>query len=128
MKFDINMTDNYISYRGKQLDKTQKAVIGYAQKTALQLYDLAMKQDEDKIKEYLSDYLDITFMIGKDRDLEGLRVWLMLGGPGLYVDTFNQTIVCNWNGSEEASCFLPMEVCTYIEDTFGVSEYNKINE
>lgn len=126
MKFEINMVDNYKDYNGKELDQTQQAVIAYAQKTALQLYNLAMQDDYEALEEYLSDYLDITFMIGKDRQLESVRVWLMSGGPSLYVDTFNQEVYCNWNNSETATCFLPRDVATYIEDNFGVKEYNKI--
>lgn len=122
MKFDVSMT---YKYDDKELNPAQRAVISESQKTALTLYTFAMEDNENDLKDYLSDNLDITFMIGKDKELEGIRVWLELGGPGLYVDTYSQEVVCAWS-TEEAACFLPPDVCDYIEDAFGIGEYNKI--
>lgn len=123
MKMQIGMTYNYQEYRGEELAPEQKDVIKGAQKIALQLYDWTMSDNESEMKEYLNGYSDITFMVSKSKQLDGLRVWL---SKKAYVDTFSQEVYTR-NGQEEAFCFLPENVCNYINSTFGVSEYSKVN-
>lgn len=70
--------------------------------------------------DYFEDPLDYEYTIGADGSYIGVRVYVALGGPNVWVDTRRGEIGGAW-GTDRADRWLPREICDEIDEIF--SEY-----
>lgn len=66
---------------------------------------------------YFNDVLDYEYTISSRLDFLGVKVWVTLGGPNIYIDTRAGEIVGRW-GVDEARVYLPSEICDEIDAYF----------
>lgn len=96
-------------------------------KALLEIYSLDLTEEERERREeegepcdlfdYLSDGLDYEFRIGLDGNLRSVKIMLAFGGPNIYLDTANGTVLGYW-GCETAKARVSDEICTEIEAIF----------
>ena len=48
--------------------------------------------------DYLSDVLDINYILNADRSYKGARILVAFGGPNIWIDTEKQTVEGSWWG------------------------------
>ncbi|MDY0829119.1 hypothetical protein SK224_08255 [Microbacterium sp. BG28] len=68
--------------------------------------------------DYLSDVLDINYIVDSERRYRSARVWITLGGPNAYIDTEERALVVNWGG-DTGRWNLPIAFCEGIDDYLG---------
>jgi len=64
--------------------------------------------------EYLSDALDIEFIVNSQREVLGARILVAFGGPNIWINTRNKQVEGYWWGD---SC-----VMSYKRDEFGLDD------
>ena len=69
---------------------------------------------------YFADALDVEYTMDSNGEYIGVRVFVTLGGPNVWVDTRYGEVGGAW-GCDRASAWLPSEVCEEIDSIF--SEY-----
>lgn len=67
--------------------------------------------------DYFSDVLDWEYTIGCRGDFMGVRVYVALGGPNVWIDTRRGEIGGAW-GTDRAETWLPYEIAEEIDDIF----------
>lgn len=67
--------------------------------------------------EYFNDVLDYEYTVNIRREFVGVKVWVTLGGPNIYIDARHGEIVGHW-GTDEARAWLPSEICDEINSIF----------
>ena len=84
------------------------------------IYDgKAMNEEEEPASfyDYFEDALDWNYTISANGDFLGVRVYVTLGGPNVWIDTRNKEIAGAW-GTERESTWLPSEICEEIDEVF----------
>ena len=82
-----------------------------------------VNEDDEEITlfDYVNDSLDIEYTLDSRRNLLGVRLWMTLGGPNIYIDTRGGEVVGHW-GSDCARAWVPSEICeeitSYFEEIF----------
>ena len=56
--------------------------------------------------DYFSDVLDFEYIINSDLSYKAVKVYVTLGGPTVWVDTYNKTVELRW-ANESANYYLP---------------------
>lgn len=67
--------------------------------------------------DYFSDVLDYEYTIGSNGDFLGVRVYVTLGGPNVWIDTRNGVVAGAW-GCDREEVWLPAEICEEIDNVF----------
>lgn len=68
------------------------------------------------LHDYLSDVLDVTYIVGSDRQtLEGARFYVTLGGPSVWLDTCSRSVELRWGG-RSASWGLSFALCDELDE------------
>jgi hypothetical protein len=64
------------------------------------LYDEGQYEAGDIISgmDYISDVLDINWVLNSDRSYRGARLLVAFGGPNIYIDTVKNTVEGYWWG------------------------------
>ena len=70
--------------------------------------------------DYFQDPLDFEYTIASNGEYLGVRVYVALGGPNVWIDTRRGEIGGAW-GADRADRWLPREICDEIDEIF--SEY-----
>ena len=70
--------------------------------------------------DYFEDALDWEYTIDSNGEYMGVRVYVTLGGPNIWIDTRRGEIGGAW-GTDRADRWLPSEICEEIDSIF--SEY-----
>lgn len=66
--------------------------------------------------DYLSDVLDVTYIVGSDRQtLKGARFYVTLGGPSVWLDTCSRSVELRWGG-RSASWGLSFALCDELDE------------
>lgn len=91
------------------------------------LYDADYSDEEREEREesgeacdlydYFNDVLDYEFAISSRRDMLGVKVWVTLGGPNIWIDTREGYIKGAW-GTDRADVWLPSEIADEISTIF----------
>lgn len=63
--------------------------------------------------EYLADGLSLDYRVGPDKSPTACRVWLVLGGPNIWVDTETDSIHGTWGG-DRAEIYIDSELSNAI--------------
>lgn len=66
---------------------------------------------------YCADALDVEYTISSRGDLLGVRLYVTLGGPNIYIDTRAGEVVGHW-GADTARAWVPSEICDEINEIF----------
>ena len=68
--------------------------------------------------DYLSDALDVQYIVNSDRTYRAARVCVTLGGPNAWVDTLAREIQVSW-GWDYATRALPARFCRGLDDSLA---------
>lgn len=68
--------------------------------------------------DYLSDVLDIQYIVNGDRTYRAARVCVALGGPTAWIDTLAREIQVSW-GWDYATRALPARFCRDLDDALA---------
>lgn len=55
--------------------------------------------------DWLTDALDIEWVLNNDRTIKGARILVAFGGPNIWVNTTNNTVEGHWWGSSHVERF-----------------------
>lgn len=64
--------------------------------------------------DYLENVLDITYLVNVDKTYKASILAITLGGPNVYIDTWQHEIQLYW-GSDKETIWLPSEICNEID-------------
>lgn len=67
--------------------------------------------------DYFDDPLDFEYTISSNGEYLGVRVYVTLGGPNVWIDTRRGEIGGAW-GTDRADRWLPREICDEIDEVF----------
>lgn len=67
--------------------------------------------------DYFNDVLDYEYTINCRREYVGVKVWISLGGPNIWIDTRNGSICGAW-GTDRECIWLPSEIAEEIDNIF----------
>ena len=81
------------------------------------LYGGKTVDEYESLYDYVADALDVEYTLNSRRELIGVRVYVTLGGPNCWIDTYSGEVVCAW-GSGKESAWLASEVCEEITSYF----------
>ena len=84
------------------------------------IYNGTAKNDDGEelsFWEYFEDVLDITYLTNIDKTYKAVILAVTLGGPNVYIDTYQGEIRLLW-GNEKETIWLPSEICEQIDDVF----------
>lgn len=68
-----------------------------------------------------SNSYDMEFIVTADKEYKGIRIWVAVGGPSVWMDTTEKTVKLAWWG-ERAECDLYSDACALI-DEYGEEMY-----
>jgi hypothetical protein len=94
--------------------------VDYIAKELKEIYNGEQTNEEGEeitLYDYISDTLDIEYTLNSSRSLIGVRLWVTLGGPNIYIDARNGEVVGHW-GSDCARAWIPLEICEEINNYF----------
>lgn len=74
------------------------------------------------IYDYFSDILDFEFLIDSQMNYKAIKVYVTLGGPTVWIDTYTKCIELRW-ANEKASYFLNDDTINEI-DLYWEEYYN----
>ena len=66
-----------------------------------ELEDKKSDLESETLAGYLEDCLDIDYIVNSSKEYQSCRVWLTVGGPGIYVDTEDCCVKLNWGGTHK---------------------------
>ena len=64
--------------------------------------------------DYFSDVLDVEYLINSDLSYRAVKVYVTLGGPNVWIDTYNGSIELRW-ANEESRYFLTSDIIDEID-------------
>ena len=67
--------------------------------------------------DYFSDYLDIDYIVDREKQYKAARILVAWGGPTIYIDTCDRQVQLYW-WSEHAEADIPMNICDEIDEIF----------
>ena len=73
--------------------------------------------DQMTMYDYFADALDYEYTIGSNGDFLGVRVYVTLGGPNVWIDT-RRGEIAGACGTDRAESWLPSEIADEINDIF----------
>lgn len=87
--------------------------------TELKAYIAGEITDEDgetlSLYDYFSDVLDMEYIINSDLSYRAVKVYITLGGPTVWIDTYNGTIELRW-ANESATYYLTSDTVNEIDE------------
>lgn len=92
------------------------------QKELKEIYDgtTTERNDDDEpmtMYDYFADALDYEYTIASDGQYLGVRIYVAIGGPNVWVDTRRGEIGGAW-GTDRAEAWLPREIADEIDEMF----------
>lgn len=73
--------------------------------------------EEKTLCDYIEDVLDVEYTLSSTKELIGVRLWVTLGGPNIYIDTRAGEVVGHW-GCDCERAWLPSEICNELTSYF----------
>lgn len=65
--------------------------------------------------DYFSNVLDVEYIINNDLSYKAVKVYITLGGPTVWIDTYTGSVELRW-ATESASYYLLSDVITEIDN------------
>ena len=88
------------------------------------LCGMQMREDELEqitMYDYFANCYDMEYVISADKEYKGIRIWIAVGGPSVWIDTTERSVKLAWWG-ERAECDLYSDACALI-DEYGEEMY-----
>lgn len=85
-----------------------------------QYYNGELTNDDGDILtlyDYFNDVLDYEYLIDSRLDYKAVKIYVTLGGPTVWIDTYNSTVELRW-ANEKASYYLLSDIRNEIDDIF----------
>lgn len=106
----------------KKVDNELKAYCENIRKELNAIYEGTTQEQNDDgeqmtLYDYFADALDYEYTIASTGDFLGVRVYVTLGGPNVWIDTRNGVIAGAW-GTDREETWLPSEIADEINDIF----------
>ena len=60
-------------------------------------------KDEGDLRSYFDDYLDVDYIVNSNKEYQSARIWVTIGGPGIYIDTEKATVELRWGGTSTSA-------------------------
>lgn len=82
-----------------------------------QHYNGEIKTDDGEtvsLYDYFSDVLDYNYIINSDLSYKAVKVYVALGGPTVWIDTYTKSVELRW-ANEQASYHLTSEIVDEID-------------
>lgn len=73
--------------------------------------------EELSLYDYFSDVLDFEFIINRDLSYSAVKIYVTLGGPTVWIDTYRGSVELRW-ANEESRYFLTSDVIDAVNDYF----------
>lgn len=73
--------------------------------------------EELSLYDYFEDVLDFEFIINSDLTYKAVKVYVTLGGPTVWIDTYTACVELRW-GSDYASHYLLSDTVNAIDEYF----------
>ena len=89
----------------------------YTEEEREELEELEERGDNADLWDYFRDVLDVEYRVSSRGEYRGAYIWVTLGGPNIYIDTFAGVIRGAW-GSDRDEVWLPSEICAEIDAIF----------
>lgn len=103
----------------ENVSETMKQAAEITQDYVKELQALQEKNDIDGLYTFMDENaLDFSFTIGRQRNLKGVKILVGFGGPNIYIDTNDERVSSYW-GNENVNCYLPGDVCSFIDENWG---------
>ena len=67
--------------------------------------------------DYFNDFLDIDYVVDREKQYEGARVMVTCGGPNIFIDSYRGEVQLYW-GNERATAEIPANTCDEINEVF----------
>ena len=67
--------------------------------------------------DYFNDYLDVDYIVDREKQYKAARILVAWGGPTIYIDTCDRQVQLYW-WSERAEADIPMSICDEIDEIF----------
>lgn len=84
-----------------------------------QIYKGEATSEEKESKSFYDyicdDVLDYDFTLNSQKELTGVRLWVTIGGPNVWIDTNDNEIKLAW-GTDRESLWLPSEIAQELTD------------
>ena len=74
--------------------------------------------DDDELREYLEDYLDIEYIVNANKEYQSARIYITLGGPCIYIDTEKVCVKLN-HGATHVEAPITYNTRDRIDDIFS---------
>ena len=71
--------------------------------------------------DYFANTYDMEYVITSDKEYKGVKIWVAVGGPSVWIDTTDKTVKLAWWG-ERAQADLYSDACAKI-DEYGEEMY-----
>lgn len=65
--------------------------------------------------DYISDVLDYEYTIDSQLNYRACRIYVTLGGPTVWIDTYNKSVELRW-ANESATYYIPSDIIEEIDD------------
>jgi len=63
---------------------------------------IKLDRGDGSIDEYFEDSLDVEYVVDSQMRYRGAMIWVCVGGPSIYIDTYRNKVVGNWGFSDHA--------------------------
>lgn len=81
--------------------------------------DLKEAYSNGNMIDYVCDnVLDVEYILNSLRELIGVKLYVTIGGPTVWIDTRTQTLNIAW-GSERDTIGIYSDICEELNDIFG---------
>ena len=67
--------------------------------------------------DYFNDFLDIGYVVDREKQFKGARIMVTCGGPNIFIDSYRGIVELFW-WTEHASAEIPVDLCDEINDIF----------
>lgn len=74
--------------------------------------------EQMSLYDYFDEVFDTIYYIGGDKEVRGVRLMVVCGGPNVYIDTFRKTVELYW-WNEHATVDLHNDLCEEITEQFA---------
>lgn len=71
--------------------------------------------EELSLYDYFSDVLDVEYIINSDFSYRAVKVYITLGGPTVWIDTYNSAVELRW-ANESATYYLSSDIVDEIDN------------
>lgn len=66
-----------------------------------ELEDKKSELEDDTLEKYLEDHLGVDYIVNSNKEYQSCRVWVTVGGPGIYIDTEDSAVKLNWGSTHK---------------------------